>query len=311
MSVESKILAAIDEHPEYKIILERAVEHEEAHADDEHYLGWEWHDVKAYAATINKLVVGGLAEVSYSSANFTNYKLVDLEATKEVLKALTKRPVVEEEAEVPEDLFDVIVGYDRVKELFWDALRSKRPCHILLVGVPASAKSMFLSELDRLPNSHFALGGQTSKVGIADEMFDYSPKYLIIDELDDMPSHEQSVLKSLMWGGVVARRKHRIRQKEKFDTWVFGGCNKLERLSDAIRSRFVKVRFTPYTMEQFKEVVISFLTKREKVVVKLAEYIADEVGKYTRDPREAVSLARIAKTREKVDKYTELLWGTR
>ena len=85
----------------------------------------------------------------------------------------------------------------------------------------------------------------------------------------------------------------------------------MKKLTPAITSRFVKVPFKPYTMEQFREVVVSVLTKREKVGKKLAEYIAEEVGKHTRDPREAISLARIAKTRKKVDKYVKLLWEPR
>jgi Holliday junction DNA helicase RuvB len=307
-----EVLEYLNQHPEYARVLKLAVQHEEKNASEPHYLGWTWADVRAFAATINKLVVDGLVEVTYDSANFTNYKLTNLEAAKEALQefeALREKAVPEEKAEIPANLFDVIVGYDEVKELFWDAIKSDMPCHILLVGPPASAKSMFLLELSRLPNSHFALGGQTSKVGLADEIFDHSPKYLVIDELDDMPVDEQSVLKSLMWSGVVARRKHRIRQKGTFKTWVFAGSNKLEKLSDPVKSRFMKVHFHPYTFEQFKEVVVAVLTRRENIDLKLAEYIAETIGKHTRDPREAINLARVAKTEEKVDKYVALIWG--
>ena len=310
-----EIMEYLNEHPEYVGLLKLAVKHELRNAAKETYLGWDWSDVRAYPATINKLIIDGLVIKTYDSASFTNYKLANLEATKEALKnfeALAIQPaIVEEKAEIPADLFSVIVGYPRVKELFTDALNAERPCHILLVGPPASAKSMFLLELDRLPNSHFALGGQTSKVGIADEMFDYNPKYLVIDELDDMQVHEQSVLKSLMESGVVVRRKHRIRQRGRFTTWVFGGCNNMKKLSSAITSRFLKVRFKRYTMQQFKEVVVSVLTTRENVTPELAEYIAKKVGRHTKDPREAIGLARVSKTKEKVDERIELLWGAR
>jgi hypothetical protein len=33
------------------------------------------------------------------------------------------------------------------------------------------------------------------------------------------------------------------------------------------------------------------------------------VGRHTRDPREAINMARISRSREKVEKYAELLWG--
>jgi len=89
---------------------------------------------------------------------------------------------------------------------------------------------------------------------------------------------------------------------------VFAGCNDLKRLSDAIKSRFIKVRFQPYTAERFRDVVVTVLTMREGVNQGLAEYIA-EVGKHTGDPREAIAIARVAKTKANVDKYVELLWG--
>lgn len=74
-------------------ILRLAVEHEEKNAGN-YYLGWSWSDVRAFPATINKLVVDGLVKVTYNSANFTNYKLASLEATKGALmdyEALTSQ----------------------------------------------------------------------------------------------------------------------------------------------------------------------------------------------------------------------------
>jgi Holliday junction DNA helicase RuvB len=307
-----EVFEFLNEHPEYADVLRRAVEEEERHSSEPHWLGWTWDSVRAFTSTINSLIIKGLVRVNYQSAKFTNYLLVDREAVKEalsVLEQVERHPKVEDEAEVPGDLFEVIIGYEDVKQLLWDSINADRPCHVLLCGPPASAKSMFLMELDRLPNSHFALGGQTSKVGLADELFESNPKYLIIDELDDMPVQEQSVLKSLMWGGVVARRKHGIKERGKFETWVYGSVNNINRLTDAVRSRFMKVFFQPYSVDQFKEVVVSVLTRREGLDHDLAEHIAEVVGRHTRDPREAINMARISRSREKVEKYAELLWG--
>ena len=41
-------------------------------------------------------------------------------------------------------LFDSIVGFDDVKELFDMSIRAAKPVHLLLVGPPASAKSLFM-----------------------------------------------------------------------------------------------------------------------------------------------------------------------
>jgi len=56
-----------------------------------------------------------------------------------------------------------------------------------------------------------------------------------------------------------------------------------------------------------KEVVVR--TRRRGVPCDLAEYIAERVGRYTRDPREAIALARVCRTKEKVDERVELLWA--
>ncbi|HXX98370.1 MAG TPA: hypothetical protein VEL11_14770, partial [Candidatus Bathyarchaeia archaeon] len=46
-----------------------------------------------------------------------------------------------------EPFFEEIIGYDHVKKLFRMVLSSESTIHILLVGPPASAKTMFLTAL--------------------------------------------------------------------------------------------------------------------------------------------------------------------
>jgi len=43
--------------------------------------------------------------------------------------------------------FEEIVGHDDIKQIFAKAILSKRPVHLLLVGSPGSAKSMFMTEI--------------------------------------------------------------------------------------------------------------------------------------------------------------------
>jgi len=63
-------------------------------------------------------------------------------------------------------------------------------------------------------------------------------------------------LKSLMWGGFVARRKRGVRESCKFETWVYGIVNNIGRPTDHARSRFVEVYFQQYSIDQFREMVI-------------------------------------------------------
>ena len=87
MSVE-KIRKFLEENPKFVEILKRAVEHEEKHAKDEYYLGWEWSDVRAYPAELMKLVRAGIVNIKYKSRRYTNYVLADREAVKKCLESI-------------------------------------------------------------------------------------------------------------------------------------------------------------------------------------------------------------------------------
>ena len=61
------------------------------------------------------------------------------------------------------ELFDNIIGHNDVKKLFKLSLSSDIPVHILLVGPPASAKTLFMLECIKLERSHFIIGSQSTK----------------------------------------------------------------------------------------------------------------------------------------------------
>ena len=48
------------------------------------------------------------------------------------------------------ELFSTIVGYNDVKKIFALSITSQKPVHILLVGPPASAKTLFMLECMKL-----------------------------------------------------------------------------------------------------------------------------------------------------------------
>jgi predicted house-cleaning noncanonical NTP pyrophosphatase (MazG superfamily) len=84
----AKVLRFISENPKFVEILRRALEEEEKHINDPKYLGWEWSDVKAYPAELMKLVREGIAEISYKSRRYTNYRLSNREAVKKALESI-------------------------------------------------------------------------------------------------------------------------------------------------------------------------------------------------------------------------------
>ncbi|MDD4984945.1 MAG: hypothetical protein PHQ43_04010 [Dehalococcoidales bacterium] len=208
------------------------------------------------------------------------------------------QPVEVEEDEpvrIPEDMFDVVVGHERLKKLFTLSLQAPEPVHILLAGPPATAKSIFLMELERLPRSRYALGGTSSKAGIVDFIIEQQPRYLILDELEKMDMKDFSALLSLMADGVVTRLKKGMTDKIKVKTWVFAAVNREENLPPELKSRFLIRRLSAYNEEDYKEVVRAVLVKREHEVEAVANEIADRMANLSRDVRDAVKVARLHK----------------
>src|SRR5438094_2070148 len=148
--------------------------------------------------------------------------------------------------------FDEIVGYDHIKRFFRMALESDSAVHILLVGPPASAKTMFLTSLmHHLKNSYFADGSSSSKAGMIDYIFANSPRYLLIDEIDKTAHKDQAFLLNLMETGIISETKYGKTRKTKTNTSVFATSNDSRKLSGPLLSRFFIVELEPYTYEQF------------------------------------------------------------
>ena len=75
--------------------------------------------------------------------------------------------------------FENIVGHSDMKLIFNKAILSDRPIHILLVGKPGSAKTMFLSEImRRFKTSLFVVGSNTTKAGMINQLFERRPKFV-------------------------------------------------------------------------------------------------------------------------------------
>ncbi len=154
-----------------------------------------------------------------------------------------------------------------------------------------------------LPGAQFALGGSSSKAGVADFLINFRPRYLIIDELDNMSGLDLSVLLSLMQSGTVARLKKGMRSHEQMTTWVFAGVNRKDRLPPELLSRFITFDFKAYSEQEFVDVVVSVLTQQLGKELGLADYIARRVAQRTLDTRQAIQLAKLVDREEEVDSF--------
>lgn len=131
-------------------------------------------------------------------------------------------------------MFDKIVGYEGIKRTFLRSLNSTEPVHILLVGPPGQAKTMFLKSILQAfghNKAFFTVGGNASKSGIIDVLFDVRPKYLLVDEIEHLRSEYQTILLSLMETGILTQTLHNKVRQTQLKTWVFATSNGTKRLS--------------------------------------------------------------------------------
>ena len=65
-------------------------------------------------------------------------------------------------------VFSNIEGLDDIKEMMLRVLESTERAHTLLIGPPASAKSLFMLQIEKFIRSevYFAEGSSTTKAGI-------------------------------------------------------------------------------------------------------------------------------------------------
>ncbi len=204
-----KLYLTLAANPEIRRVVAKALELEEAGEENTYYLGWEWHGIPIPLPKIKVLIEEEILKISYHSRSTTTYKVKDPDLARQALEAIGDGEV--EADQIPADLFDYIVGHDEVKYWLQKSLVSPQPVHILLAGPPATAKSLFLEALGDLPGAQYALGGSSSRAGIADFLINFQPRFLIIDELDKMKTEDYSVLLSLMQSGVAARMKKGMR----------------------------------------------------------------------------------------------------
>jgi replication-associated recombination protein RarA len=208
----------------------------------------------------------------------------------------------------PEPLFESIVGYSDIKRLFQLSFSSEKPVHILLVGPPASAKTLFMVECMRLERSYFTLGSHSTKSGMIDYLFDKRPRYLIVDEIEHMPAKDQTALLSLMETGILAETKFQKTRNTHLKTWVFATTNATDRMLTPLLSRFVVLHFKQYSFGSFQEVCTHILG-REGVAADVAVAIAEAVWTKlkSKDIRDCIKIGRLAKTKEDVEWIAQTL----
>jgi Holliday junction DNA helicase RuvB len=120
------------------------------------------------------------------------------------------------------------------------ALKSPERAHTLLTGPPASAKSLFMLQIEKYMQSkvYFAEGAFTTKAGLQKFVSENQHKVIIIiDEIDKMPIKDQEGLLTMMERGSFTSTKVRNTKTVKADIVIFATSNSTQRLSKPLLSR--------------------------------------------------------------------------
>lgn len=275
-------------------------------------LGWQWYQVGVHQGTINKFITLGMVERTYTSRSSKEHKLTA--RAKEIMDAepgddLTPPPV---EGEPIEDdysnMFNDIVGYDDLKELIRESLQLDKPIHVLLVGPPATAKSLILYDIERVlaGMTMWAVGSGVSRAGLWDAIADSKPRVLLFDEIDKLSSTDSSALLSLMETGRLVRTKVHRSMDVKVDVRVIGSANRVSKMSPELLSRFKVYPVHEYNATEFREVVTNALVAYEQLDPGSASEVALRLVGKTHDIREAIRVARLSK-RVGIKRAVELL----
>jgi MoxR-like ATPase len=196
-------------------------------------------------------------------------------------------------------IFEKIFGYEGIKRTFVRSLASKEPVHLLLVGPPGQAKTMFLKcilETFGEKKAFFTVGGNASKSGLIDLLFELRPKYLLIDEIEHLRSEYQTILLSLMETGILTQTMHNKLRQTHLKTWVFVTSNGTRKLSEPLLSRFRVLYLSKYDFSQFQEIAVKKLLA-EGLAKKAADEIAITVWEQLPNPniRNCVQIGRLVK----------------
>jgi len=173
--------------------------------------------------------------------------------------------------------FKEIIGHDDIKLIFHKSVVSRKPVHILLIGSPGSAKTMFLTEIMRHEKpSYFIVGSNTTKAGLVNQLFEMRPKFLLIDELEKMGTTDQTALLHLMETGIISETKINKTRQMELTSRVFATANSCQKIIDPLLSRFVVLKIPEYTFDEFSEIAVTRLRK-ENIEDSIAQFIAEKV----------------------------------
>jgi Holliday junction DNA helicase RuvB len=180
----------------------------------------------------------------------------------------------------------------------------------LLTGASGTSKTLFLEAInENVSNCSFITSNSTG-AGILYTLYSNpNMEYLLIDELEKIPKDELAVLLTLMENGRLIITKKTMMCNREQNVKIFATCNKVEKLSPEMRSRFLKFHLKEYSLEEFNMIAINIVTERFNRTQEFAQKLAQTVWykMNSKDIRDVIKVARLAKRETEIDMIIEAL----
>jgi MoxR-like ATPase len=205
--------------------------------------------------------------------------------------------------------FGNVYGQEDIKENLYLGLASNEQINILLVGAPATSKTLYMSTIAKKCNDTLYFDASNmSGAGLIQTLYENRKvKLIIIDEIDKLNKRDLACLLGLLNDGTVVKTLKNDRISFKMENVkVFATSNSVKKLSPPIRSRFQEYHIEPYNDEEYVSVVTFCLNHKfsNEICAHIANILIENDRK---DVRAAISIAALLQPNHTVEDIARII----
>lgn len=205
--------------------------------------------------------------------------------------------------------FSNVYGQEDIKENLYLGLTSDEQINILLVGAPATSKTLYMSTIAKKCNDtlYFDASNLSGAGLIAELDRNRKAKLVIIDEIDKLNKRDMACLLGLLNDGMVVKHLKDDRISFRMENVkVFATSNSVKKLSKPIRSRFQEYHIEPYNDEEYVQVVTFCLNHKfsNEICAHIANILIENGRK---DVRAAISIGALIKPNHSIEDIARVI----